>query len=152
MKKVLCAVLAVVLICLCAGCSKLKLGEKTEYETGSLDGLSMTVKEVDASSGKLTLTVKNDSGIEFDSGNENDYLIEAQKDGEWYTIDVEETLNTMEALCFLDENELVINYSVRYGALPTGHYRVLKYFFPFSPEGEYTYEDGAYLEAVFDIA
>jgi hypothetical protein len=60
-----------------------------------------------------------------------DYSLEAEKNGEWYTVNqVGELANTMELMIFAPGETLThtFEFKERYGNLPSGKYRVVKSF------------------------
>lgn len=83
--------------------------------------------------------------------NKNDFAIEVLDNGTWYTIEKGNRVNTAEAYTFVGERNLDIVWYSIYGELPKGHYRVVKYFFPWTEDGTYGVDDGFYLTAEFEI-
>ena len=152
MRKYLAFALAWVLATGLAGCAEeVKTTAESDVVTGSAFDAGMEVVEGTVSPEGATVRVVNNTDVELDSGNAYDFAIEVQKDGTWYSIETEERSNTAEALVFLGERELAIDWSGIYGALPKGNYRLVKYFFPWSEDGAYGIGDGFYLAAEFRI-
>jgi len=136
MKTLLPVVLSLLLL---AGCGGPDIaGTPWEGEVNTREDVTMEVVEGSALPGTVTVTVLNTSDAEIDSGNEHDFGIQVEQDGKWYPLEEPEGLaNTAEALIFLKDQptELVLTWASRYGSLPEGHYRVIKWFFEYDPEG-----------------
>ena len=62
------------------------------------------------------------------SGNKYDFSIEILQDDKWKTIDSGERSITAEAIVFMGESELEIDWTNIYGELPRGKYRIVKNF------------------------
>ena len=82
----------------------------------------------------MEVTVLNTTDTEIDSGNEHDFFLQVEQDGQWY--DLEERgdfSNTTEAYIFEKgtPREMTFQWASRYGSLDTGHYRAVKWFFEF---------------------
>ena len=147
MKKIIMVALWLLLILSLVGCgTKLNIGKESSIKEGSSLDVTMQVIKGTISLTSLKLCVKNNTDIEILSGNEFDFLLEVYQQGKWFTINTKERENTAEALGFMGERELEISWENIYGLLPTGHYRIVKYFFPYSG-----YKDGFYLTSEFDI-
>lgn len=99
----------------------------------------------------VTVRVVNRSGCEILSGNEYDFSLEVLKEGVWKPLETGDRVNTGEALVFEGERDVTLNWTFIYGALPAGHYRAVKYFFPGTADGSSGYYDGFNLTAEFDI-
>ena len=79
----------------------------------------------------LTVKIENLTDSTWQSGNMRDYSLEAERDGEWYSVtQIGEFANTMELMLFAPGNELThtFKFKDRYGKLPAGKYRVVKSF------------------------
>lgn len=153
MKKLICLIVCTAVLLSATGCGQgaIKKGEKSSVVEGEIFDVTMEVVPESVRPGSITICVKNNTDIEIHSGNENDFAIEVLDNGKWYTIDVGSRENTAEAYIFEDERDLDISWSNTYGALPNGHYRIVKYFFPWTEDGTYGIKDGFYLTAEFDI-
>ena len=131
-------------ICLClflvTGCSSgaKPSADPFEGEVNTNEGITMEIVEGTAKTGSVTITILNTLNAEINSGNEYDFGIQVEKDGEWYPLtEPDDFVNTSEALIYPTglPMEQKLNWSSRYGNLSAGHYRVIKWFFEFSPEG-----------------
>lgn len=153
MKKRISLLLCFFFIFVLAGCTQIKLekDEVSSVEIGADFDVTMEVVAGSEKKDSLTICVKNNTDIEIDSGNEYDFSLEVWDDGKWYTIKSPVLENTTEALVFVGERNLDIEWSNIYGKLPNGKYRIVKYFCPWTEDGFYTYEDGFYLAAEFSI-
>ena len=132
--------IAAALLVLCAsfsGCDTVKrflskntdatVGEKTENEKISYENAKM--EYLSSTSDSLTVRIKNDTASTWQSGNMRDYSLEAERDGEWYTVNqIGEMANTMELMIFAPGEEMThtFKFSDRYGKLAPGKYRVVK--------------------------
>ena len=130
-----------VLLCLLllTGCGGPEVSDTpSDIEVNTREDVTMTVVEGSAQRGTVTVTILNTGDGEIDSGNEHDFGIQVEKEGRWYPLEEPEGLaNTAEALIFLKDQpaEMALTWASRYGSLPDGHYRVVKGFFEFNPEG-----------------
>lgn len=154
MKKLVGFILCIAMLFSVAGCGQGKLtkGEESSVTEGTAFDVTMEVVEGSVTPASLTVCVKNNTDLEIDSGNEHDFAIEVLDDGTWYTIKTGDRNNTAEAYGFSGEQTLELEWSNVYGALPAGHYRIVKYFFPWTADGTYGVKDGFYLTAEFEIA
>ena len=128
------------LVLLLMGCSKGPKVTDTPWEgdVNTWDGVTMEVVEGTASPGSVTVTILNSTDAEIDSGNAHDFSIQMEKNGDWYPLEEPEGwANTAEALIFMKDQpvDLAFSWANRYGDLPKGHYRAVKGFFAFNPEG-----------------
>lgn len=153
MKKMTAAVLCLILALSLFGCGKnvLKPDKESTVAEGTDFDVSMEIVEGTVTPLKATVLVTNNTDIEIDSGNEYDFSIEVLDDGKWKTIETGERDNTAEAYIFTGERELVLDWKNIYGALPEGHYRIVKYFFPWTEDGTYGIDDQFCLTAEFSI-
>ena len=97
-------------------------GEKISYENAEMMYVSNT-------SNSLTVKIVNNTASTWQSGNMRDYSLEAEKDGEWYSVtQIGEYANTMELMIFAPGQEMThtFNFYDRYGKLAPGKYRVVK--------------------------
>lgn len=138
MKKTLILSCAILLILASfAGCEAIRsfvkgktaagIGEKAESEKTHLDGAEM--EYVSSSSESLTVRIENRTDSTWQSGNMKDYQLEAEKDGEWYTVTpIKEIANTLELMLFAPGEKLTHTFEFveRYGKLMPGKYRVVK--------------------------
>ena len=138
MKKTLLIIAALVLISVSLiGCDATKeffdkksdatLGEKSDGEKISYENAEMMY--VSNTSNSLTVKIVNNTASTWQSGNMRDYSLEAEKDGEWYSVtQIGEYANTMELMIFAPGQEMThtFNFYDRYGKLAPGKYRVVK--------------------------
>ena len=97
-------------------------GEKISYENAEMRYVSST-------SNSLTVQIVNNTASTWQSGNMRDYSLEAEKDGEWYSVtQIGEYANTMELMIFAPGQEMThtFKFDERYGKLASGKYRVVK--------------------------
>ncbi len=137
MKKI---IIAAALILLCASLmscdminkffdDNIKLGDKSDGPKTEEQGAVIT--RVSSDSTSLTVRIENNTDSTWQSGNMRDYSLEAQKDGEWYTVtQIGEFANTMELMIFAPGETLThtFEFKERYGNLTPGKYRVVKSF------------------------
>lgn len=103
------------------------LGEKSDGEKISYEDAKMTY--VSSTSNSLTVEIKNNTASTWQSGNMKDYSLEAENDGEWYSVkQIGEYANTMELMIFAPGQKMThtFNFADRYGKLAPGKYRVVK--------------------------
>lgn len=103
--------------------------EVEKSETVPKDGAVASVVSVSATS--LTIKMENNTDSTWQSGNMRDYRLEAERDGEWYSVkQIGEYANTMELMLFAPGETLThtFEFGDRYGKLPAGKYRVVKSF------------------------
>ena len=136
MKKLLPVVLSLLLL---TGCGGPDISDMPwEGEVNTRTDVTMEVVEGTAKPGTVTVTILSTSEADIESGNEHDFGIQVEKDGGWYPLEEPENLaNTAEAYGYPKDQptEQVLTWASRYGSLPDGHYRVIKWFFEFNPEG-----------------
>ena len=134
MKKLLMPLIAAILVfslCSC-GASAPKTDSMSIIVPNMLENASLTIVDGTLTKAYASAVVKNGSTLELDSGNENDFFIDVQLNGVWYSLkEPEDLANTAEALIFEpgSEHGLDFSWQSRYGALPAGHYRLVKAFF-----------------------
>ena len=140
MKKTVLIIAALLLICASfTGCDAVKelfnkkdgatLGEKTDGDKIPLEDAKITY--ISSTSESLTVEIKNDTKSTWQSGNMKDYSLEAEKDGEWYSVEqIGEFANTMELMIFAPGEKMThtFKFGDRYGRLVPGKYRVVKSF------------------------
>jgi len=136
MKRILPVFLCLLLL---TGCGGPEVSDTpSDIEVNTRTDVTMEVVEGSAQRGTVTVTILNTSDAEIDSGNEHDFGIQVERNGKWYPLEEPDNLaNTAEALIFLKDQpvEMVLTWAGRYSSLPDGHYRVVKWFFEFNPEG-----------------
>jgi hypothetical protein len=107
----------------------IKLGDKSDGAKTEEQGALITL--VSSNSSSLTVRIENSTDSTWQSGNMRDYSLEAEKNGEWYTVtQIGEFANTMELMIFAPGETLThtFEFKERYGNLPSGKYRVVKSF------------------------
>lgn len=134
---------AALCLLLLAGCGAgPETGEKFEGEVNTYEGVTMTAVEDTALPGTVTVEILNTTNKEIDSGNEADFALQKEVDGEWHWLETKqkEYANTAEALIYpKDETvEQVLTWARVYGSLAEGHYRVVKAFFEYRGPGDNT--------------
>lgn len=152
MKKSLLLITALLIIVMsCSGCEAVKgfINKKFGATFGELAG-NKTLREgakmeyISNTSDTLTVKIENLTDSTWQSGNMRDYSLEAERDGEWYSVtQIGEFANTMELMLFAPGNELThtFKFKDRYGKLPAGKYRVVKSFWANATE---TFEAGEF--------
>ena len=147
MKKITVMAICFVLTLSFSGCGKaeLKLGKEVSTAEETTFDVSMDIVEGTVHPTGLTIRISNNTNLEIDSGNANDFAIEAQKDRKWYSIDIDERAITSEAMVFEGTRDVEISWNDIYGQLPKGQYRIVKAFWPRS-------EDGACLDNQFCLS
>ena len=128
----------------------LELDDISEITINNHPEISLEIKEVSLKESSLNIYTINHTGGEIGSFNEQDFVLEVLKGGNWYTLVAEDISNTSEVYRFSRERELTISWKSRYGNLPSGHYRLVKYFFYLS-EYETGGIEGFYLADEFEI-
>lgn len=103
------------------------LGDKSNGEKISFENAEM--KYISSTSDSLTVEIENNTASTWQSGNMKDYSLEAERDGEWYSVtQTGEFANTMELMIFAPGDKMThtFNFADRYGMLAPGKYRVVK--------------------------
>ena len=139
MKKRFLSLALLGLLTLTACGSSPKAGDAFEGEVNNYEGVSMTVVEGTATPGGVTVEVLNTTEAEIDSGNEHDFGLQMERDGQWYWLERKgEFANTAEAYIFAanEPRELVLTWGGDYGDLKPGHYRAAKWFFEYRGPGD----------------
>ena len=130
MKRVLWLLLLIVPLLNLSACGKrsVKLGEVSEYLTNTKPGVTMAI--VEAAPGAAVYQITNETDAAIETGNENAIVIETEQNGIWYQIETDEWSTTAEALIIEagQTREFETTWNATYGALPKGHYRIVKGF------------------------
>ena len=137
MKRIFPVILLLLLLTACSSGPKVS-DTPSDIAVNTRTDVTMEAVEGSAQPGAVTVIILNTGDAEIDSGNEHDFSIQVEKDGKWYPLEEPEGLaNTAEALIFLKDQpaEMELTWASRYGSLPKGHYRAVKGFFEFDPEG-----------------
>lgn len=115
--------------------------EVNTYEVEAGDSaeqtVTMTVVEGTAAPGQVTVTVLNTTDMEIDSGNEWDFSLQVEQDGQWYDLKAKKAWAITAEAYIYEPNvprELTFQWGGIYGSLEPGHYRVVKSFFEFHEE------------------
>lgn len=100
--------------------------------------VTMTAVEGTAAPGQVTVTVLNTTDLEIDSGNEWDFYLQVEQDGQWYDLKTKVGARAITAEAYIYEKdvprELTFQWGNIYGSLEPGHYRVVKSFSEFHEE------------------
>lgn len=149
MKKMIAIVLCLVLVLSLAGCgNKMKYSDSSIDEVNAYPNVSMELHDDTITNGLLTLTLINNNEFDIESGNQNDFAIEVLHKDKWQSIVVDERDNTSDACIYFTGKHLIqFGVSEVYGELPSGHYRLVKCFWP-QNEG---LDNKFYLSAEFDV-
>ena len=134
--------LPVFLLC---GCAESPVsGVASDREISSLTGVSLAIDSVTPTGSVYTLTNDTDTPVQCSTG--ADCFLETEVKGEWREVMEKGEYNpvTMELYYCTREKPLTqsADWTERYGPLPTGRYRLLKYVW---------LEDGAWLAAEFSV-
>ena len=100
-----------------------KIGEKSNFKFYNKDDVELSLKEDTLSVAGAEFILKTDEFIKYGE----EFIIEIQLDGKWYSIDEEFDWHAIE--CTMQagtEQALEIDWSSRYGKLPAGNYRFIK--------------------------
>lgn len=133
------ALLGLLTLTACYGAPKVR--DAFKGEVNNYEGVTMTVVEGTAMPGGVTVEVLNTTEAEINSGNEHDFGLQIEQDGQWYWLERKGAFaNTAEAYMFsTDESrELALKWGSSYGSLKPGHYRVTKWFFEYQDPGDAT--------------
>ena len=136
--------LAALLLLSLAGCGAggPELGAVFAGTVNDYDGVTMSVVEGSAAPGQVSVEILNATDAEIDSGNGADFFVQAERDGQWYTLETlqDAYANTAEAYIYETDvpRELTLNWTAYYGSLPPGRYRVCKWFFEYRGPGDTT--------------
>ncbi len=112
---------------LCGCGTKNIAGPVSDKEISSLEGLSLTLDSVSKNGAEYT--VANNTDIPAQCGTGADCRLEVELDGTWYElVQKGDSPMTMELYACTAGEPLTqsVDWSARYGALPAGHYRLLK--------------------------
>ena len=137
MSKRISLIIIMLMIVFLTGCDKsIETGAVAEQAVNTYDGITMEIMDGTVSATGMTIEIINQTDIEVNSGNENDFAIQVKRDGTWYEIPTKERNNTGEAIIFLKDAPVQMEISWRsiYGFLPKGNYRIVKGFFPWTEE------------------
>lgn len=140
MKKYL--IIAICLMmALVTGCNKnndATVGDKAEEKEDAV--ISTEAMQLVSATGKsATVKVENTSDAVWQSGNWRDYHLEVMKDGEWYKVEqIGDFANTMELMIFTPGQKAThtFEFEKRYGNLPEGKYRIVKYWWAKATENK----------------
>lgn len=100
-----------------------KIREKSNLKFYNKDDVQLSLKEDTLSVAGAEFILKTDEFIKYGE----DFIIEIQLDGKWYSIDEEFDWHAIE--CTMQagtEQALEIDWASRYGKLPDGNYRFIK--------------------------
>lgn len=131
------ALLGLLTLTACYGAPK--VGDAFEGEVNNYEGVTMTVVDGTAMPGGITVEVLNTTEAEINSGNEHDFGLQMEQDGQWYWLERKgEFANTADAYMFSTDQsrELALKWGSSYGSLKPGHYRVTKWFFEHRDSGD----------------
>lgn len=112
---------------LLTGCGeKVSLGEEFTEEVNALEGVSIVIQEDTISPTGFTYEIDNQSGQDLSYG--QDYSVQKEKDGKWYTLEGNPIPVTLEMLWASagSTNTHEVNWEAGYGKLKKGHYRLVK--------------------------
>lgn len=128
MKKVLLALLLLIIVLMMVGCSTTAKPSETKstYEVVEVENVSISISDFTPTGGKLIIKDTNEPPYTYGSF----YILETQKDGEWYELQTKIKNYGFTDIGYLpNENGEVIfnlNWKELYGELPRGTYRILK--------------------------
>ena len=128
MKRVLTAVLCLVLSLSLAGCGSGK----------GFDPANVRMEVVDGSvnPSKLIVHVINNTKTDIAGGIDDDYTVEKRVNGEWSPVEEVGTRSgKTETYIFQGERELTVNWAGLCGTLTAGDYRITKVFYPLEKGG-----------------
>ncbi len=148
-KSLLLSLCLVVMLYLSACGSSLDIGEASDITVNRFPEYSLKIEEISLKESSLMLSVRNGEVGEIGSGNERDFFLEISRGGKWHSIAADEISNTSEIHTFSGERYITVNWEKRYGNLPSGRYRVVKYFF--FPTDDGSQNEGFYLADEFEI-
>ena len=115
---------ALALVLFLSGCGKLNLLEENACEVNTLDGITMDVNGVSADGAAYTIRNSGKEALSFGL----DFGVQAEKNGVWYDIE-HEPVNVITIAVELEEGAegtYTCSWVNGYGALPAGHYRIVK--------------------------
>lgn len=123
MKKIAVLALTLVIVLTVAGCNSVTFSTPSAYENvNETSEVMISVKGQSLTDTGLTLLIQNNAGEELSYGME--YTIEQNKDGSWYSMDSEQSFNSLAAILKPgDTNEFEVTWEKK---LPKGAYRVVK--------------------------
>ena len=149
MKKIISMVLCLALVLSMAACgNKIKYSDSNATEVNTFPNVSVELYDDTITNGLLTLTLTNNNDFDIESGNQYDFAIEAFRNDKWQSIEIGERVNTADACSYYKGDHLIqFGVSEIYGKLPSGHYRLVKCFWP-ENEG---LDAKFYLSVEFDI-
>ena len=126
MKKLLLLFLCILLLTACSP----RIGEVFEGEVNNLDGITMAVLSNTATSTGATIQILNTTDLEIDSGNAYDFSLQIEQDSAWHLLESKPFANTADASIYPQDEPIQqsLDWSSRYGTLPTGNYRIVKAF------------------------
>ena len=149
MKKLISMLLIFACVLGLIGCgNQIKYADSNIGEVNNYSDVSMELYDDTVTNGLLTLTLTNNNDFDMESGNQYDFAIEVLHKDKWRSIEIGERDNTAEA-CTYYKGKHLIQFAVSeiYGELPSGHYRLVKCFWP-ENEG---LDNKFYLSVEFDV-
>ncbi len=149
MKRIIALVLCLVLALSIVGCgNKMKYSDSSIAEVNAFPNVSLELYDDTITNGLLTLTLTNNNDFDIESGNQYDFGIEVLHKDKWQSIEIGERDNTADACSYYTGKHLIqFGISEIYGELPSGHYRLVKCFWPENGG----LENKFYLSAEFDV-
>ena len=151
MKKILSILFIFAMVLTLTACGEKYTLEASDIRVNAeeVEAVSMNLIEGTLSSTEVTVEMVNQSNMYLESGNEHDFSFQVEKDGVWYTlVSKEELANSTEALVSAPGSEMQLNFNWedQYGQLESGHYRVVKSFWP-----EEDYSEQYHLAVAFNL-
>lgn len=138
-----------ILVCLVLALSVAGCGHNIYFDSSDV---TMRVVEGSVTPSGLIVCITNNTKTDICGGIEDDYSIETKENEEWSPLEeISERTTDTEKYIFQGERNLTIHWTEIYGTLPTGEYRIVKYFVPCSEDGQYHSDDGFFLTADFSI-
>ena len=130
MRKAIISIVIILYVLILVSCTDdLEIGDVLEGELATYPGVSMSIDRR-AYPTAVTVIITNNSDSDISVWNETDCGVEIEIDDEWYSL-VSKDVATPGIHTGYEKGSstsVVMNWSARYGALPAGHYRVIKAF------------------------
>jgi len=134
MKRLSAAVILLIIILFCCGCSnEPELGEAFYNDVDNFPGVTITIDHLTVTSKGAKFEILNTTDFEVCSGKPYLIALQMEKDDQWYNLTPKKDnrASTSEAyIYYKNEPQIVsVNWVSDYGELPKGHYRIVKGFF-----------------------
>ncbi len=128
-KKVLIVLLSTILVILSSCFIEEKIESSRKIEMNSIDDITMTIKEHTLTKTSMSIIITDTTGFNNAYGGGCEYRIDKKINGDWQEMKKIKNLPSYLEVFYVDEQnklEFDIDWSITYGELETGEYRLVK--------------------------